>query len=86
MYFELKKACMFVLDGSVDSLHCCLCLEELSKRDTQQVLLKRLKTLIKRSEEQEMTELAAYLKQFRQSDENLHVHKACGRKFTDSRR
>ena len=69
-----------------DSLHSCSCLEELSQRDRQQVLLKGLKTLIKRSEEQEMTKLAAYLKQFKQSDENLHVHKDCRRKFTDSRR
>ena len=66
-----------------DKEHCCLCLEQFSDRPTQQVLLKDVNNLIRKSEEQEKIDLADYLKNFKQSDEVLYIHKNSRRKFTE---
>ena len=71
-----------------NSLHWCLCLEELSAstRPVQEVLLKGFNTMKKISRERNLEELFDYLQDIGISGETISVHKDCRRKFTDARR
>ena len=71
-----------------NSLHCCLCLEELSAstRPVQEVLEKGLNTTKKISPERNLEELLGYLQGIAISVESITVHKDYRRKFADARR